>query len=376
MYPSAEGQFLSEEQARALDDTFLASNPYQYFTSRIMSLIDRYDRPTSGVSFAELGPTSLRGQFRNYLGWPDAKFEVSESDVAAQVAMDALSVRQHAAEALVRFCAVRLTPEASATAPCLWADMATGPTQMADVIRRLRERTNDPAAGESVFRALVPRERREMGRRDPELVEACNVFVAWLAYAVQILSPGEIDTQAAHNKVKHGLAVRSRPDMRVGLVMAPIPDGDTIPISAVRGPQSLDVFDRPVLEVLARPTLDGHRQGLEVSQLRLNPAALLAEAHMLAMTHGAFFHVAANDHFSGRSDLGQGCVPPAHPGYPVGGPLPEHIDADAALGMRFSLTQPLGGGSVTRTTGIAYRDRFVTLHIDHVQDRRMRIVDD
>ncbi len=39
MYPPPDGQDLTEEQALELDDTFLASDPFQYFTSRIASLL-------------------------------------------------------------------------------------------------------------------------------------------------------------------------------------------------------------------------------------------------------------------------------------------------------------------------------------------------
>ena len=57
-------------------------------------------------------------------------------------------------------------------------------------------------------------------------------------------------------------------------------------------------------ELVARgPKVGGHRQGLDITQLGLKFSALLAEAYMLALAHGALFDVAAVEHFAGRKDL-------------------------------------------------------------------------
>lgn len=134
---------------------------------------------------------------------------------------------------------------------------------------------------------------------------------------------------------------------------------------------AVDIFDQPVLEFLARgPKVDGHRQGLELTQLRLKPSALLADAFMLAMTHGAMFHVAAVEYFDERDDLREHLSPPAFPGYPVGGPRPTNIDANAPVGMRFPLTTPRGGGPPGREAGIGFRAYFQTFRIDY--DNRVR----
>jgi hypothetical protein len=94
--------------------------------------------------------------------------------------------------------------------------------------------------------------------------------------------------QAANNKVKHGLAVRARSDMRVTFVSQQPNDDGSVPLSAFTGDGAIDIFDQPVLESLAPgPRVDGHRQGLELTQLRLKPSAILAEVFMLAMTHPA-----------------------------------------------------------------------------------------
>lgn len=123
------------------------------------------------------------------------------------------------------------------------------------------------------------------------------------------------------------------------------------------------------------PKVDGHRQGLELTQLRLEPSAILAHAFMLAMTHGALFDVAAAEHFAGRDDLDEHLAPPAFPGYPIGGPRPGHIDAGAPLGMRFPLTTPPGGGPVGRAAGIGFRDYFQTFQMDYENRVRGRVVD-
>jgi hypothetical protein len=57
-----------------------------------------------------------------------------ELDVHAQVAADALAVRHHTAEALLRLTWARLDPEPITGPRCLWAEMATGPRPIENVI--------------------------------------------------------------------------------------------------------------------------------------------------------------------------------------------------------------------------------------------------
>ena len=122
----------------------------------------------------------------------------------------------------------------------------------------------------------------------------------------------------------------------------------------------MPIFDCPVLDVLAEaPKVDGHKQGLEVTQLRVDVPAVLAEAYMIAWTHGAMFHVAASMHFRGREDLPEDVRAPAHRSYPVNGRRPDDIAADAPVGMRFPLTTPPGGGPLKRPMGIGFRNRFI-----------------
>jgi len=280
MYPPPDGQDLTEVQALELDDTFLASDPFQYFSSRIASLLAWHESaPVSDAALPEPEPGSIRAELNQYLQRPVADGPFKELDVHAQVAADALAVRHHAAEALLRLACARLAPSTGTGAPCLWAEIASGPTRIAEVIEHLNASAQEADPGERMLCTLVEPGRLETARSSPEIVDACNVLVDWLGYAAGLLGPAEIDVQAGHNKVKHGLAVRARSDMRVTFLTTPPNADGAVPLSAFTGPDAIDIFDQPVLELLARrPKVDGHRQGLEITQLRLKPSALLAEA--------------------------------------------------------------------------------------------------
>jgi 4-hydroxyphenylpyruvate dioxygenase-like putative hemolysin len=56
--------------------------------------------------------------------------------------------------------------------------------------------------------------------------------VAWVNHAFALLTDDELSINAAHNKLKHGLAVSARGDVRIEFTTTPPnPDG-TIPLSA------------------------------------------------------------------------------------------------------------------------------------------------
>lgn len=88
------------------------------------------------------------------------------------------------------------------------------------------------------------------------------------------------------------------------------------------------------------------------------------------------FHIAATKHFAKRPELPDCLQAPAHPGYPLGGPRPEHISAKAPVGMRFPLTTPPGGGHIQRPAGIAFHDMFVPLRFTSSEMRNIRVVAD
>ena len=77
-----------------------------------------------------------------------------ELDVHGQVAADALAVRHHPAEALLRLAWARLAPEPITGPRCLWAEIATGPRPIEDVITRLNDTANAPNPGEVVHLRL------------------------------------------------------------------------------------------------------------------------------------------------------------------------------------------------------------------------------
>lgn len=191
------------------------------------------------------------------------------------------------------------------------------------------------------FARLVLREQDLRCGMTEQLASASNVFADWLQFAIDLLVGHQLQLNAAHNKVKHGLSVRARDDLKVSFVTTPPNADGTISVGALTGPDAVDIFDRPVIEVLAQaPKMDGHRQGLELTQLRVDVPAVLAEAYMIAWAHGAMFHVAATKHFECREDLPDYLHAPSHPGYPVGGPHPDHVSGKALVGMRFPLTTP------------------------------------
>lgn len=367
MYPSPVGKDLSAQQAKELDDTFLSSDPLSYFRSRIASLVawdERYDvgPPADGstgddVPAAPVG--SLRLEMEEHLrrSWPGEGF--SSLDVRAQVAADGLAVRHHAAEALLRLAAVRLAPDPLPEPRCLWVAMADSPKSIEQVRERLDAARDAAEPPVRFVRAVVPPADRERASMDVDTIAGINVFVRWLWYAARLLEPSTIDVHGANNKVKHGLAVRARADTRSAF-LSPAPDTNLseLPLSAFD--DAVDVYTHPVLEFLANaPKVDNHRQGLELTQVHLSPAVVLAEAEMLAMTHGAMFNVAAVEHFADHDDLDEpGLGPPAHPGYPTGGPTPKDIDPDGVTGMRFPVTNPPGGGEPGRGAAIGFRNGF------------------
>lgn len=374
MYPPASGRDLTPEQARELDDTFLASDPFSYFRSRIAGLLNWHE--AHGAGLATPPPeSSIRAEFNAYMQHSHVDDPMPTPDVEAQIAADALALRHHVAEALVRLAAARLTPPSTTGPRCLWVDLSRSEQHLRDVEARLSAGAREPDAQVRAMRAFLPRWVIEQAATAPGVDDALGVFLMWLSYARHLLRDRLIDVPAAHNKAKHGLAVRARADfLSQALTTPPSPEG-TIPASVLNGPATVKLIDQPLLEVLAdAPKVDKHRQGLELTQLRLKPSALLADAYMLAWVHGALFHVAAAEHFADRTDTDEALCPPAFPGLPVGGPKPEHIDAEALIGMRWTLTNPPGGGPPRRDSGIGFRDVFIPVRVGPGQ--RVRVVDD
>lgn len=187
---------------------------------------------------------------------------------------------------------------------------------------------------------------------------------------MNLLVRNDVDINAAHNKVKHGLAVRARDDLRLTITGQPPNLDGTVPLSALRGDDALDVFGSPTLDFLARPPSQGKRkQGLEVTTLKLDPATLLAETWLMAVAHAAIFHVAAARHFAGRDIPFQ-----PFPRLPLG-PTPEQLLGEAVVGIRHPVTTPPDGGPLDRKTGVAFRTFFVPFDVNYDAATTGRVVD-
>lgn len=383
MYPPPTGRDLAEGQRRELDDTFLSSDPFGYFCARIEMLLqwEEFNAVEKSSGFEKTGvgefhPGKSRTQFSHFLGQSaDFLHTPPVSTVTNQIATDSYALRHHAAESLVRLTATLLA-NSDDEELCIWEALSMGPNQLDLLVGQLSEAVSDEEAPMAFARLVLIEQDLQKGMTEL-LASACNVFADWLQFAINLLVGHELHLNAAHNKVKHGLAVRARGDLKVSFSKTPPNADGTIFLSALTGPTVVDIFDRPVMEVLAQgPKVDGHKQGLELTQLRVDIPAILAEAYMIARVHGAIFHVAAAKHFAGRSDLPTHLTAPAHPGYPIGGPHPEHIAAKGPVGMRFPLTTPPGGGHAQRPAGIAFRDKFVPISFTGPIMHKIRVVDD
>lgn len=365
-----QGPDLTADQVRELSDDFFTARPFEFFASRIASLITSSEADTAVVA------GSLGSDFSAVLGIADPSevLRVGKPVREIQLAVDSLAVRHHAAEALVRlYHALAVNPRNSGStqAPAsVWTAIANGPPQTADLVSEARNHLVSDA-GAAAFPGLVWPSGQPAG--NPVSTEAMirvQLMAEWLLHSMRLLDREDIDINAAHNKLKHGLAVRSRDDLRVTFVPQPLnPDG-TAPLSALRSADAIDLIDSVSLDYVSRPrATNGRKQGLEVTTLRLNPATVLAEAWMMALTYGAMFHVAATTHFDG-SDV-QFSPYPAIPA----GPRPDQLLKNSIIGIRHPLTTPPDGGQIDRGPGFAFHEGFVPMNIDHA-GRRSSVVAD
>lgn len=363
MFPPPTGVEPSPEQVRELDDEFFSSDPFGYFQARIESLVAYADGAVAQYQ------DGLGGTYASRLRRaPEEMLRATDDARELQVVTDALSLRQHAAEALVRLWAAVL--ETRHTAPgevSVWATLADGRIRTAEVLDQIgsTEGASDP---DVQLRLLVPGPLIGRVKADPELQRAIGVLFTWLEHAEHVLVRGDIHLAAANNKVKHGLAVRPTNTLRVDfLPQDAVPDPESISVSTLAS--GVPLFDRPVVEYLARPT---RKEGLELTQLRLDAATLLTEATMLATVHAAVFHVAAA-RYAASSRTIESIVP--YPKLPLG-PTPVELLGKAVTGMRSPVTLPKGGGPPLRGPGIGFNDRtFWNLTVDYDGHRSGRLTD-
>lgn len=355
----AQGRALTEKQAKTLDDEFFRSNPLGHFSSRISALLvaeRASSRPTPEEDpdfFDALGLTET-----------DRLLDFSDEQRRVHTAVDALGLRHQAAEALTRFIYALLVarPEAG-NARCVWLALADSPTRLIDVVAANSEALN---ADPNTFLQLFLPEGTVV---DENALEATNTAIAWHNHAVSLLTGDELSVNAANNKVKHGLAVSSRGDVRIEFITTP-PDLDgNIPLSAFGPGKSVPIFDRPMLTYLTRPNTKP-RQGVEAISLRVDLPVVLAEAWMIANVYAALFHVAASGHFGGA-------LPNDVAAYPtlVVGRLPEHVIGGRPLGYRSAVTFPPDGTTPARPDGMFFHGSFQPMEIDFENKVQAQVVE-
>lgn len=337
-----QGLNLTEDQASRLDAEFFRSSPLEYFVPRIEQLLLAGDRE------AEHDDEAMQS-FRRRLGLPPEEpdpLETSDSARERQRAVDAISVRHHAAETLLRLLyALSVATPREGDAASVWVGIADSPISMKEVAEAVAARLNadEPPSFPELFLPLGV----EVGEN---LQRALDVAVAWTNHAIGLLTRDELAVNSGFNKVKHGLSVSTRDDVRVDVMRVPVLAGDgTIPLSAFES--SAPLFDRPLLTFLYRPNRRAH---LETASLRVDVETTLAEAWMFSVVTGAVFAVAGRRRFPESDDLA------AFPILPLG-PTPDHLLGESVLGSRAPITEPTIPG---REPGVFFHGSFQPIQFD------------
>lgn len=141
----AQGATLTDEEAKILDDEFFLSNPLSHFSSRVSMLLK------TARSNYEANPEN-EPEFFKALGLDRAdtalKFDARHRSV--QVAIDALSLRHQAAEALTRFIYARVAAAPrDGDAKSTWLAIAGSPTPMIRSSKPTRRRSMQTRADSS-----------------------------------------------------------------------------------------------------------------------------------------------------------------------------------------------------------------------------------
>ncbi|CAM3192034.1 hypothetical protein NODU109028_02815 [Nocardioides dubius] len=207
-----------------------------------------------------------------------------------------------------------------------------------------------------IFQDLVYPATEHVEAQDLQRISGVTTFAEWFNFSMELFAPRtSLDVSVAHNKFKHGLGVRVRDDYLVTFTTSGPAEDGKLPLSAVTGPHAVNLFDKTVLQFLARPGRLKQGMGLESTTLQLNPTVLLAQAALIAHTYAAMFCVAAHEHFEGRDDVDEFRLAP-YPGLLLDGPLPQHITRENdVLAMRQALTLRRDG-TAPREAMIFYAD--------------------
>ena len=345
MFGTPYGRALSAEQVQELDDEFFSSCPDEYFYARIRSIAgsgsERNDTDLAARVAARLGLNTL-----------DEAAHLSDEAYGLRVAVDAFSVRHHVAEALVRlYHSLAIAVPNAAKPASVWATIVDGPRTTKELVDQSREFLFSDD-GRTTFPNLILPPVLESDAV-AAATRGLNVVVTWLIRAMNLLTRTDIEINSAHNKVKHGLVVRSRNDLRLTFSTTGPDENGVVPLDALTGPDAVDLLDDVVLDYLSRPPKDEHgKNGLEQSSMRLDTDVLLTEAWLLTSAHSALFGVAASRHHESR-----GTSATEAPTLPVG-PTPQELLGNSVIGLRSPLTLRPDGGD-PRSAGIAFQDGFV-----------------
>ena len=356
---SPEGTHLTADQAKILDDEFFRADPLGHFTSRISMLLASKSQTVAPTRATYPGFFDALG-----LDGLDALPGVGERNRDVQVSIDALALRHQCAEALERLLFALTAAHEGPDARCLWWAIADSPTRTLNVLESTKRAFD---ADEHLLLRLM------FGLDTPitdEAVAAADTALAWINHAGHLLAGDELSINAAHNKLKHGLAVATRDDVRIDLVAAPPNDKGEVPLSAFGEGKSVPIFDRPMLTYLSRPH-GKPKRGLEVVSLRVDVDTVLAETWMLATVYAALFHVAALEHFEGLAP--DGLAP--YPTLAIGR-TPKQMLASQALGYRSPVTLPPDGVTAARPSGVFFYGAFFEMDIDLESRRQAVIVDE
>ena len=349
------GSHLTDDQARELDDRYLRSRPLDYFASRIAGLVHHADRDAAHPA----GATALA--LSRSLGLDPRDLQPTQDAGSIQVAVDSFALRHQSAETLVRLFHALTIGAAELPGPrCLWAAIAQGPKTNYKLVQEARTHLATPNGHDSFWQLVLAPEAAESSPTDPSVERALNVMGDWLNRAMDLLTRDDIDINAANNKAKHGLAVRATNDLLMLFTTeGPGSDG-TVPLSSVSGPNAIPLLDSITLEYLSRPPGQRGGGGLELSTLRLDTSALLAEAWMMATTHASMFSLAARAHFANRTDDYAG------PPDPPSGPTPSELLGHSLVGLRQPATWPTDPETPHRKTGLAFELRdFLFIEVDY-----------
>lgn len=369
MYPPPTGPELSADECRSLDDSFFASDPTGYFRSRLDSLLDWCDATPETPP----GQADTRRRFNDLIGAAaQARHPTTPEQRRRQAAVDAVQLRHAVAEALLRLILARLTCRASDTPKSLWLELTRTPTTLRDVVKQLNMHLEATDAVPLMAGLMVPAPGGTTLSED--YTTAVANALRWLQRASDIVSSGPIDLNAANNKIKHGITARAEDQLRATFMTAELDADGNVPLSALSGPGAVPLIDTIALDYISQPpkTPGAERPGHERTWLRADTPAVLAEAWMLALIHGAVVHTCAYRH--NREQTPADAAP--HPGLALG-PSPDTILRGHVVGLRFPITTS-ASGQVHRPAGflIARGADASFVALDHIGPRSTAVVVD